>query len=53
LMVMVVPLPRSLAMPTVPLNSSILVLTMSIPIPRPDTSVTFSAVLKPGFQINW
>ena len=53
LIVIVVPLPRSLAISTVPLSSSIFVLTMSIPMPRPETSVTFSAVLSPGFQINW
>ncbi len=26
---------------------------MSMPTPRPETSVTFSAVLRPGSHINW
>ena len=32
-------------------SAAILDLTMSIPTPRPETSVTFSAVLNPGCQM--
>ena len=53
LIVSVVPRPGSLSSSTVPLRSSIFDLTMSMPMPRPDTSVTFSAVLSPGSQISW
>ena len=53
LIVIVVPWPGVLSISTLPLSSSILDLTISIPIPRPETSVTFSAVLRPGSQIFW
>ena len=43
-----VPWPGSLWRSTVPWSRSILDLTMSMPMPRPETSVTFSAVLRPG-----
>ena len=37
---------------SMPLSSSIFDRTMSMPTPRPDTSVTFSAVLRPGSQMS-
>ena len=49
---MVVPRPGSLSSSTAPLSSSIFERTMSMPIPRPDTSLTFSAVLRPGGQTS-
>ncbi len=52
-MVKVVPRPGSLSTSTVPLSSSIFDRTMSMPTPRPETSVTFSAVLRPGSQMSW
>ena len=52
-MVIVVPWPSLVTRSIVPFKSSIFDLTISVPIPRPETSVTFSAVLSPGSQINW
>ena len=49
----VVPRPRSEAMSTVPPMSSILVLTTSMPTPRPETAVTAFAVEKPGWKMNF
>ena len=53
LMMTVVPRPGSLSSSTVPLSSSIFERTMSMPMPRPETSLTFSAVLRPGIQTSW
>ena len=36
----------------IPFSFSILVLTTSIPTPRPDTFVTFAAVENPGLKIS-
>ena len=52
LMVKVVPWPCSEWMSTVPPISSILVLTTSMPTPRPDTAVTACAVENPGWKMN-
>ena len=48
----VVPTPTLLVTSTVPPIFSTLVLTTSMPTPRPDTFVTFSAVLKPAAKIR-
>ena len=37
---------------TVPPKASIFRLTTSMPTPRPDTSVTFSAVENPGLKMS-
>ena len=52
-MVNTAPRPGSLSTSQLPLRLSIFDLTMSMPIPRPEISVTFSAVLRPGSQIIW
>ena len=49
--VKVVPRPGSVRTSTVPFRFSIRLLTMSMPTPRPEMSVTASAVLRPGCQI--
>ena len=53
LKVIVVPSCGEVARSIVPLSSSIFDLTMSMPIPRPDISVTFSTVVRPGSQTSW
>ena len=52
LSVKTVPLPSAVLMLTAPPSPSILRLTTSIPTPRPETSVTFSAVENPGLKIK-
>ena len=49
---MVVPLPACVVTWTVPFNLSMTERTTSIPTPRPETSVTAAAVLKPGSKIK-
>ncbi len=46
------PLPNSLSISITPLSFSMLVLTTSIPTPRPETFVTLAAVEKPGLKIK-
>ena len=53
LIVKLVPRPRSEAMSTAPPMSSMLVLTTSMPTPRPDTEVIAFAVEKPGWKMNF
>ena len=51
-MVRVVPCPSRLATSTMPRSAVTLRRTTSIPTPRPDSSVTLSAVEKPGRKIS-
>ena len=53
LMVKVVPRPRTDFTSIVPPIWSILARTTSMPMPRPDTLVTLSAVEKPGAKMNF
>ncbi len=48
----VVPWPSSVVISTRPLIDSMLRRTTSMPTPRPETSVTFSAVEKPGAKMR-
>ena len=53
LILIVVPLPGKDSISISPPNLSRLVLTTSMPTPRPDTSVIFSAIEKPGINIKY
>lgn len=46
------PSPGLLVKRTVPLRDSMLLLTTSIPTPRPETSLTFCAVESPGAKMS-
>ena len=48
-----VPMPASDSTSIVPPMASMLVLTTSMPTPRPETLVTAAAVEKPGRKISW
>jgi len=47
-----VPIPGSLSIDTLPFNSLTVSCTTFIPTPRPEISVTFSEVEKPGIKIK-
>ena len=51
-MVKVVPWPATVSMSTLPRSFSMLRRTTSMPTPRPETSLTTSAVEKPAAKIN-
>ena len=50
---MVVPCPATESTSTLPCNFSMVLATMSIPTPRPDTALACSRVENPGWKINW